>query len=432
MANDPLRVLGLRPGASSADIKQAYRALAKANHPDSAGPGALVRFLAIQAAYEQLVPAKGGPTNRGRASARGAEPWRADPGRADPGRARESRAEPPDGTAGPTAGPNRTEGSTGRRRSTSSKSSGPAGSGEPRRRATRKATFGSTTYDEVVDSDDPTWQGASWYGPTSGEYWTVNPREYADPRKHGPDYQSRASERAARAETRRAERTAARGTAVDGDGASATNQTNDEANARAEAAARAWAAQAARARAADAEQRRARTAGEPGPHGHDPSPGVDPEAGSRSAPDRDSVDLGVRQAATALSGRVERSSYRRLILALLAWPPLGVAAASVISGVTGCAVFSASCTSMASAYPWFAQFAIIAALLLVPAVARLLVAGTIAVTLLAFPAAATLVAGGASYDPVYGPASLFSVLAVVWLAGVALTLARSLTMRRAG
>ncbi|MEO8463416.1 MAG: J domain-containing protein, partial [Chloroflexota bacterium] len=77
MANDPLRVLGLRPGASSADIKQAYRALAKANHPDSAGPGALVRFLAIQAAYEQLVPAKGGPTTRGRASARGAEPWRA-------------------------------------------------------------------------------------------------------------------------------------------------------------------------------------------------------------------------------------------------------------------------------------------------------------------------------------------------------------------
>ena len=87
---------------------------------------------------------------------------------------------------------------------------------------------------------------------------------------------------------------------------------------------------------------------------------------------------------------------------------------------------------MASAYPWFAQLAIIGALLLAPAVARLLVAGTIAVTLLAFPAAATLVAGGASYDPVYGPASLFSVLAVVWLAGVVLTLARSLTMRRAG
>src|SRR5439155_12756519 len=31
-----------------------------------------------------------------------------------------------------------------------------------------------------------------WYGPTSGEYWRVNPREYADPRKHGPEYQSRA------------------------------------------------------------------------------------------------------------------------------------------------------------------------------------------------------------------------------------------------
>ncbi|MEO8463127.1 MAG: hypothetical protein ABI555_07940 [Chloroflexota bacterium] len=283
-----------------------------------------------------------------------------------------------------------------------------------------------------MHSDDPTWQGASWYGPTSGEYWTVNPREYADPRKHGPDYQSRAADRAARAETRRAERSAARGTAADGDEASATDQTNDEANARAEAAARAWAAQAARARASDAEQRRARTAGEPGPYSHDFSPGAGPGPDSRSDPDRDSVDLGVRQAATALSARVERSPNRRLILALLAWPPLGIAAASVISWVTGCAVFSASCTSIASAYPWFAQLAIIGALFLVPAAARLLVGGTIAVTLLAFPAAATLVAGGASYDPVYGPASLFSVLAVVWLVGVALALARTLALRRAG
>ena len=429
MANDPLRVLGLRPGASPAEIKHAYRALAKANHPDSAGPGALVRFLAIQAAYEQLVRARGGPAARGRASARGAEPSRADPRRADPRRTRESKADAPGGSAGPTAGPNRAEGSPGRRR-TGSRSAGGAGSGEPRRRATRKATFGSTTYDEVVNSDDSTWQGASWYGPTSGEYWTVNPREYADPRKHGPDYQSRASDRAARAEKRQAARTAARGATVDGDAAPATDQTNHEANARAEAEARAWAAQAARAGAASTQG----TAGTPGqrdPLARDSSPGTSPDPRFGSAPDRDSVDLGVRQAAAALSGRVERSPHRRLILALLAWPPLGVAAASVISGVTGCAAFSASCTSMASAYPWFAQLAIIAALLLLPAAARLFVGGTIAVTLFAFPAAATLVAGGASYDPVYGPASLFTVLAVVWIGGVALSLVRGRVMRRA-
>jgi hypothetical protein len=28
-------------------------------------------------------------------------------------------------------------------------------------------------------------------GADSGTYWTVNPREYADPRKHGPEYRAR-------------------------------------------------------------------------------------------------------------------------------------------------------------------------------------------------------------------------------------------------
>ena len=81
-----------------------------------------------------------------------------------------------------------------------------AGAGEapPRERHTRrgfrKATPGSTTYDEAADAPlDPEWEGGSWYGPTSRTYWTINPREYADPRKHGPEYQARAR-RAARAE----------------------------------------------------------------------------------------------------------------------------------------------------------------------------------------------------------------------------------------
>ena len=51
---DPYRTLGLPPGASLDEIRRAYRRLAKANHPDSAGEAALPRFLAIQAAYEML------------------------------------------------------------------------------------------------------------------------------------------------------------------------------------------------------------------------------------------------------------------------------------------------------------------------------------------------------------------------------------------
>ena len=60
----------------------------------------------------------------------------------------------------------------------------------PRKR--NKATLGSTSYDGATAPFEPDWGGASWYGTTSGTYWTLNPKEYADPRKHGPEYQARA------------------------------------------------------------------------------------------------------------------------------------------------------------------------------------------------------------------------------------------------
>jgi len=59
---DPYRTLGLAPTASLAEVKAAYRRLAKTNHPDAGGEGSLPRFLAIQAAYERLAgPARGRP-----------------------------------------------------------------------------------------------------------------------------------------------------------------------------------------------------------------------------------------------------------------------------------------------------------------------------------------------------------------------------------
>jgi len=69
MAIDPYRTLGLEPGASPAEIKRAYRRLAKAFHPDSAGEAALPRFLAIHEAYDRLTT--------GRRAARGGAPPRA-------------------------------------------------------------------------------------------------------------------------------------------------------------------------------------------------------------------------------------------------------------------------------------------------------------------------------------------------------------------
>ncbi len=73
---DPWRTLGLAPGASADDVRRAYRRLAKANHPDAAGETALPRFLAIQAAYEQLV---GASVRRAPAFERNVTAWRDHP-----------------------------------------------------------------------------------------------------------------------------------------------------------------------------------------------------------------------------------------------------------------------------------------------------------------------------------------------------------------
>ena len=141
---DPYRTLGLERGASLDEVKRAYRRLAKANHPDAAGEAALPRFLAIQAAYDQIAgpeadeparrrpaaivaprPDAPGTPTRDRAGATyrayGGRPTDRRPGRHDRGpRPR------------PRAGPTR------------------AAAGRPRPpRPPKKATLGSTSYDGV-------------------------------------------------------------------------------------------------------------------------------------------------------------------------------------------------------------------------------------------------------------------------------------------
>ena len=230
-AIDPYRTLGLAPGASQAEIKRAYRQLAKLYHPDSAGERAVARFLAIQAAYEALVDEPGRPrTGRGGTAARPSgpppPPWQADAARAratrDAYRARARRGATGT-TAGPAAGapggPARPSSgdSTGARRP----SSGDAASGGRSTRR-RKATIGSTSYDGVeTEPFTPPWEGATWYGAGSGTYWTLNPKEYADPRKHGPEYLAR---------SRRASASARAGEPA-GDGIDGTDEAPDPAGA---------------------------------------------------------------------------------------------------------------------------------------------------------------------------------------------------------
>src|SRR4051794_19649618 len=206
---DPYRVLGVPPGASIDQVKSAYRRLAKQYHPDAAGERALARFLAIQAAYETLVDARGrlrGPAGRARAAQRQA-PWEADadrgratrdayrhrrspgtngapggaaeggsgasgrpasggasgarPGAGDPRRggydwwsAGRRSADGQTGTAGSGSGAG-----TGPRARRTSTGDGATGSGGASRsgggkRASRRATPGSTSYDEVHEQFD--------------------------------------------------------------------------------------------------------------------------------------------------------------------------------------------------------------------------------------------------------------------------------------
>lgn len=53
---DPYQILGLHPGAGNAEVKAAYRKLAKQLHPDTQGESAVqhARFQEVTAAYNQL------------------------------------------------------------------------------------------------------------------------------------------------------------------------------------------------------------------------------------------------------------------------------------------------------------------------------------------------------------------------------------------
>jgi curved DNA-binding protein CbpA len=200
---DPWRTLELPRDATLDDVKAAYRRLAKRYHPDSAGETALARFLAVQAAYEALTegPARlrlgiGGRTPRP-AAARQAPPRQARP---TGGPAARPAGGPARGSGAGSRAGSWTDAGAGSRTGASGRAGtrGATG-GTGRRGATRKrAKPGSTSYDDAqFEPFEPSWEGASWYGESSGTYWTLNPKEFADPRKHGPEYQARA--RSARA-----------------------------------------------------------------------------------------------------------------------------------------------------------------------------------------------------------------------------------------
>jgi hypothetical protein len=149
------QVLGLPSAPTVEAVKQAYRGLAKSLHPDAAGGTAKpAAFARLTEAYEVAL-SEASAANRHGAT-----------------RSRPSSPPPP------------------RQRSAPLRDAVPR---EPEARGTRpRATPGSTTYDGAGPEDgDQPWDGAEWVGADSGTYWRVNPKEYADPRKHGAEYRAR-------------------------------------------------------------------------------------------------------------------------------------------------------------------------------------------------------------------------------------------------
>ena len=150
-AEEAWRVLGLPAQPSAREVKIAFRRLAKSTHPDAIGGStATSKFARITEAYEVAL-ADAIAAGRIGAPGRDLPPTRPAPAprRAAPQPRQNASAQPT-----PSAHP------------------------------------GSTTYDGATE-EEPVWDGAAWVGADSGTYWTVNPREYADPRKHGPEYRAR-------------------------------------------------------------------------------------------------------------------------------------------------------------------------------------------------------------------------------------------------
>lgn len=444
---DPYRALGLARGAGVDEVKRAYRRLAKEHHPDSGGERALPRFLEIQAAYEQLVTAEGRGQRSGSATASraGSASWQADDARADATRrAYASRGRKTTGRTGASDRRGPTE------RAEGPGAQGPEASAEdtrrrrpPRReRPPNKATFGSTTYDGAEGEPfEPGWTGASWYGTSSGTYWTLNPREYADPRKHGPEYQARA--RRARAEAAADD---------DGDEPSSGPTTDPE--------------------AAQAEHEPPRAEREPpqaAPDGADvsadtrpggswwtvPRPAAGADSASRQgAAARPATEPGDRRAprgrverdepvppldpgaiAAGLMGRLVESPpagpVARLVTALAGGLPLAFGLAWLLGELTGCGRFAATCDPALLGFAWPAGVALVALLVLLPSVASLASIGSLALVLAGVPATIFLTATGGARVPDASGAVLGAILAVSWVVGLGYGVGRRRRLRTA-
>ncbi len=124
-------------------------------------------------------------------------------------------------------------------------------------------------------------------------------------------------------------------------------------------------------------------------------------------------------------GRLGSARNRRLLIALIAWLPLGLAAGLLINDLTGCGRYAASCAGPESMFPWLAQPAIFALLLLLPALARPAAVASAFTGVAAVGAGVGLSAvGGTAGAGGAAQGLLAAILAVAYVAGLAGALSR--------
>ena len=437
---DPYRTLGLPRTASLTEVKAAYRRLAKANHPDTAGEAAIPRFLAIQAAYERLA----GPTPGRRAAAAPTppppkrQPWEADPDRSDAThRAYGGRARRPAGSTSRKTGSRPKTGASGGGTSGARPAGGTGTTdGAGSTKDPKKATLGSTSYDEADrEAFEPDWAGSSWYGTTSGTYWTINPKEYADPRKHGPEYQARAR-RSSQAGKDADAGIGARPAASAGPaGPSEPPTTGDPAGPDATSASGAASASAAGPTA--------RPTADPAPrhttsswwdatsgaadHGRDAGDHPPPNAAPRprpSAPPRPSETdpardgLGLSAIWRALTDGAPPSLGWRLARAVIGGLPIALAIGWTVGEMSGCARYAATCDDGIGTVALVVQLLVFLTLLAVPVVAGWAVVAAAVSLVVAVPATLFITANAGGQASTVGGSFLGVVLALAWVLGI--------------
>ena len=459
---DPYRTLGLTRDATLDEVRRAYRRLAKANHPDAAGEAALPRFLAIQAAYDTIAGPDAGRRRPG--AARPAGPRRAwDPDRdrtdatyrAYGGRQRRAR---------PTGGTGAARGPSGASWERPSADRPPGARPDRPERPPNKATLGSTSYDGAeAEPFEPDWGGASWYGTTSGTYWTLNPKEYADPRKHGPEYQARARRKLSGQEESDGPDPAgppssARASESTGTPSEAAATAPDEPPRATHTTSSWWEATAGHApRPAGESHARSRQGRSGGPAREDParSPGdaarprgdgtarsrgdaatrpAASGAGTGASPDAPvpdgfapSLTAGtVLEAVRSWLDDDRPGAIGRIARAIVGWAPIALGIGWLGGEISGCGRFAAGCDDAVVMSAWLVQIAALVALLLVGRLARIASVATLATLAAAIPAALLLSATGSPEDAAAGRIALSGLLVIAWVVGLVFGVVREL------